>query len=134
MELKIRIKEVKEEKRPLTIGEKCMISVSREDIFSRSYMDKVQAELDCIGFVDYVGYDRTCGLFRTETIRDATQEEYRAWAYLQLKKHCTCTERKLSSVDCDDCFLSGACITSDFKTATAKYILKNKEVILELVD
>ena len=48
-------------------------------------------------------------------------------------KHCACPERKISSLDCNDCFLSGACIASDFKTKIAIYILKGKEVILELV-
>ena len=48
-------------------------------------------------------------------------------------KHCACPERKISSLDCNDCFLSGACIASDYKTKIAIYILKGKEVILELV-
>ena len=129
MELKIKIKEVKEEIRELTIEERCLVTVSMEG-YSKEYRDEASARLDSIGCVSTPG---TQGVFRTETIRDATPEEYRAWTYLQLVKHCACPERKISSLDCNDCFLSGACIASDFKTKIAIYILKGKEVILELV-
>ncbi len=129
MELRIKIKEVKEESRKLTIEEWAvyLLSENENSVFQYAAQDIVKSW----GLVEFVNGLRA--LFRTETIRDATLEEYRAWAYLQLKGHCTCTERKLSSVDCDDCFLSGACIASDYKTGIAIYILKGKEVILELV-
>ena len=128
MELKIKIKEVTEETRELTIEEWAVYLLSKNE--KSSYQHAARDIVKSWGFVSYQG---TLGKFRTETIRDATLEEYRAWAYLQLKGHCTCTERKLSSVDCDDCFLSGACIASDYKTGNAIYILKDKEIILELV-
>ena len=127
MELKIRIKEVKEEKRPLTIGETCMISVSREDIFSRSYRDKVQTELDCMGFVDYVEYDRTCGFFRTETIRDATQDEVIAWHCIGIAKMCGVMEWCMDCPKSKEDFL---CYQSG-EARVAEEFLKNKEVILE---
>ena len=133
MELKIKIKEVTEETRELTIEERCMHSVVTNSCFIDAYRDEVRRHFDKIGFVERVYDGNVTGLFRKTTIRDATLEEYRAWAYLQLKGHCTCTERKLSSVDCDDCFLSGACIASDYKTGNDIYILKDKEIILELV-
>ena len=131
MELKIRIKEVTEETRELTIKERCLVTVSRlPGGCSERYRAEASAKLNSIGFVSNHGSQ---GKFRTETIRDATPEEYRAWIYLQLVKHCTCPERKISSLDCNDCFLSGACVASDFKTKIAMYILNGKEVILELV-
>ena len=134
MELKIKIKEVKEEWRQLTELETLLTDLSRLNQVPESYKDKLKWQLKLRGITGYdISSERILGLFRTETIRDATLEEYRAWAYLQLKGHCTCTERKLSSVDCGDCFLSGACIASDYKTKIAIYILKGKEVILELV-
>ena len=128
MELKIKIKEVKEEARKLTIEEWAMYLLSKN---GRSiYQHDAQDIVKSWGLIEFEN-----GLigFRTETIRDATPEEYRAWTYLQLVKHCTCSERKISSLDCNDCFLSGACVASDFKTKIAIYILKGKEVILELV-
>ena len=138
--LKIRIKEVTEKMRELTIEERCLVLVTVAQVpgCSKECRAEASAKLVSIGFVSsqgtrFVSSLGTLGKFRTETIRDATPEEHRAWAYLQLKGHCTCTERKLSSVDCDDCFLSGACIASDYKTGNAIYILKDKEIILELV-
>ena len=131
MELKIKIKEVKEEIRELTIEERCLVTVSRlPGGCNERYRAEASAKLDSIGFVANRGSQ---GKFRTETIRDATQDEYRAWAYLQLEEHCACPDRKTKSLDCDDCFLSGACVASDFKTKIANHILKGKEVILELV-
>lgn len=70
----------------------------------------------------------------SQIFRDATQDEYRAWAYLLLKEHCSCTERKISSLDCYNCFLSGACIASDFKTANARFMFRGKEIILEMAE
>ena len=131
MELKIKIKEVKEEIRELTIEERCLVTVSRlPGGCNERYRAEASAKLDSIGFVANRGSQ---GKFRTETIRDATQDEYRAWAYLQLEKHCACPECKTKSLDCDDCFLSNTCVASEFKTLIAKHILKGKEVILELV-
>lgn len=129
MELKIKIKEVKEESRKLTIEEWAvyLLSENENSVFQYAAQDIVKSW----GLVEFVNGLRA--LFRTETIRDATQDEYRAWAYLQLENHCACPDRKTKSLDCDDCFLSGACVASDFKTKIAKHILKGKEVILELV-
>ena len=130
-ELKIKIREVKVEERHLTIEERCMATISNALGCSKSFRDEVNTKLDSIGFVS-----NQCaqGLFRTETIRDATPDEYRAWAYLQLQKHCSCAERKTSSLDCHDCFLSGACIASDFKTANARFMFRGKEIILEVIE
>ena len=140
MELKIKIKEVKEETRELTIEERCLVLVTVAQVpgCSKECRAEASAKLVSIGFVSsqgtrFVSSLGTLGKFRTETIRDATPEEYRAWTYLQLVKHCACPERKISSLDCNDCFLSGACVASDYKTGIAIYILKDKEIILELV-
>ena len=129
MELKIKIKEVKEEARKLTIEEWAvyLLSENENSVFQHAAQDIVKSW----GLVEFV--NGLVAIFRTETIRDATPEEHRAWAYLQLKKHCTCHEHKISSLYCTDCFLSGACIASDFKTKIAKHILNGKEVVLELV-
>ena len=139
MKLKIKIKEVTEETRELTIEEQCMYTLTHikytGDTPSKEFMSAVQKHLNEIGLIDVIPKPHAnWGLFRTVTIRDATPEEYRAWTYLQLVKHCTCPERKTNSLDCNDCFLSGACVASDFKTKIAIYILNGKEVILELVD
>ena len=131
MELKIKIKEFKEETIKLTIEERCLVTVSRlPGGCSERYRAEASAKLVSIVFVSNQGSQ--CK-FRAENIRDATPEVYRAWTYLQLVKNCTCPERKISSLDCNDCFLSGACIASYYKTKIAIYILKGKEVILELV-
>ena len=114
MKLKIKIKEVKEEWRQLTELETLLTDLSRLNQVPESYKDKLKWQLKLRGITGYdISSERILGLFRTVTIRDATLEEYRAWAYLQLKEHCTCPERKISSLDCNDCFLSGACIASD---------------------
>ena len=128
MNVKLHIREVKEEARKLTIEEWAVYLLSKN---GRSiYQHDAQDIVKLWGLIEFEN-----GLigFRTETIRDATPEEYRAWTYLQLVMHCACPERKKSSLDCNECFLSGACIASDFKTKIAIYILKGKEVILELV-
>ena len=130
MELKIKIKEVKEERRLLTDEEECFITVMNIPRWIPSFQKEATELLRKRGFETG---DGQFGVFRKETIRDATPEEYRAWTYLQLVKHCACPERKISSLDCNDCFLSGVCVASDFKTKIAIYILKGKEVILELV-
>jgi len=129
MELKIKIKEVKEEARKLTIEEWAVYLLSKNG--NSIHQHEAEDIVKSWGLIEFE--NDLMGHFRTETIRDATLDEYRAWAYLQLKEHCSCTERKTSSLDCDDCFLSGVCIASYSKTKNAKYILEGKEVILELV-
>lgn len=128
MELKIRIREVKEDTRLLTAGELCMILVSREDVFSETCRDTIRKELDSIGFVDYVDYDRAYGLFRTETIRDATPEEIIAWHCIQIWKPCDMIEGKCVA----NCPKKGVCeVVLDYKKSMA--ILIGKEVILEVI-
>ena len=128
--LKIKIKEVKEEVRKLTIEEWAVYLLSKNE--NSVYQDDAQAIVKSWGFVEFV--NGLLALFRTETIRDATQNEYSAWAYLQLEKHCACPECKTKSLDCDDCFLSNTCVASEFKTLIAKHILKGKEVILSVTE
>lgn len=131
MELKIKIKEVKVEKRHLTIEEWAVYLLSENE--NSVYQHAAEDIIKSWGLIAFE--NGLIGFFHTETIRNATPEEHRAWAYLQLTENCTCPENKTktSSLDCDDCFLSGACIASEFKAGHARYILKDKEIILESV-
>ena len=141
MKLKIKIKEVKEEEREMTTFEEAVYNIARHgagDNYHERFVSRCKNKLKEIGLSEDKsggGHGNPLiGYFRTETIRDATLDEYRAWAYLQLKEHCSCTERKTSSLDCDDCFLSGVCIASNFKTANARFMFRDKEVILEVTE
>ena len=134
--LKLKIKEIKTRK--LTDEEKIMVDVCK---FLGPKMDTKSLYNVCRDYLANRGIIFADGFiseletpYSTTTIRDATPEEYRAWTYLQLVKHCACPERKISSLDCHDCFLSGACVASDFKTKIAIYILKGKEVILSVIE
>ena len=129
MKLKIKIREVVDEKRRVSIEEWAVYLLSKNG--NSIHQHEAEDIVKSWGLIEFE--NDLMGHFRTETIRDATLDEYRAWAYLQLKEHCSCTERKISSLDCDDCFLSGACIASYSKTANARFICRGKEVILELV-
>lgn len=131
MELKIKIKEVEEETRDMIVEERCMYITAHDPNYTDSFRKDIENRLDDIGFIELVTPSGVKGLFRKETIRDATPEEYRAWVYLQLIKHCV--EIRMRSSDCQDCFMHGVCIATDFKTTKARSILKGKEVILELV-
>ncbi|MFA5453117.1 MAG: hypothetical protein WC248_06055 [Candidatus Methanomethylophilaceae archaeon] len=127
MELKIKIKEVKEEVKPLTIEEQCMHSVITNPMFKDAYRDEVRRHLDEIGFVKPIYDGNVTGLFRKETTRDATDNEIRAWHCLRMVELCVdscagCIKNR-NNISCN--------VFSDERSA--KELLFNKEVILGLV-
>ena len=129
MELKIRIKEVKEEMRELTIEERCLVTVSRlPGGCSERYRAEASAKLNSIGFVANRGSQ---GKFRTETIRDATPEEIIAWYCIQ--SHIVCLTTDVATCRaCPKNRGSNQCkMLEDY--FESKKILKDKEIILELV-
>ena len=125
MELKIRIKEVKEEMRELTIEERCLMTVAWGPCCSKEYRAEASAKLDLIGVVSYQG---TLGKFRTVTIRDATEIETIAWHCTQIRKSCD-----MNGVDCyANCPKRLGCeVVLDYKKSMA--ILEGKDVILEVI-
>ena len=141
MELKIRIKEVKEEERQLTIEEQWMYTLTRidyiSDTLSEEFMSAVQKHLNEIGLIDVIPKPyANWGLFRTETIRDATPEEIIAWHCTQIWKLCDTTGGECFA----NCPKRGWCeATVDYTCeATFDYnksmtILEGKEVILEVI-
>ena len=131
MELKIRIKEVEEEVKLLTIEERCMRSVVINPNYNNAYRDEVGRHLDEIGFVKRVYDGNVTGLFRTETIRDATQEEIIAWYCIQSHIVCLTTDAATCRA-CPKNRGSNQCkMLEDY--FESKKILKDKEIILELV-
>ena len=124
MKLKIKIKEVKEEIRELTIEERCLVTVSRiPGGCSERYRAEASAKLDSIGFVSNLG---SRGLFRTETIRDAALEEIIAW-------HCMRVWDIFSKTECLGVFEHIRHLPVTDEWVKAKELLEGKEVILELV-
>ena len=129
MKLKIKIKEVvKEEAKPLTIEEQCMHSVATNPNYNDSYREEVSRHLDKIGFVKRIYNGNVTGLFRKETIRDATDNEIRAWHLLRIAEKCYDS--------CAGCIKNRNYVpcTALSDERSADELLFNKEVILELVD
>jgi hypothetical protein len=128
--LKIKIKEVTEETRELTIEERCLnlVTVALVPGCSKECRAEASAKLDSIGFVSYQG---TLGKFRTVTIRDATPKEIIAWHCLESYKEC-------DRVD-DTCYAcplnvtGGICIPRKCEERSKK-VLEGKEVILLVIE
>lgn len=131
MKLKIKIKEVKEERRPLTIEEQCVFSISNNGSYTDDLVEAANQHLKDINLSSVEESDDTVtslGIFRTETTRDATDNEIRAWHCLRIVEQCY-----------DSC--AGCIKNRNHVTCTAfsdeiqaNGLLLNKEVILELVD
>lgn len=124
MELKIMIKEVKEEARKFTIEEWAvyLLSENENSIYQHAAQDIVKSW----GLVEFV--NGLIGLFRTETIRDATPEEIIAWHCTQIWKLCD-----MNGDECyDNCPKRGGCLARD-EWVKAKALLEGKEVILEVI-
>ena len=136
MELKIRIKEVKEETWNLTIEEECMFLFAKDKTPAYSMVvNRAKHKLEEIGLVDVCRLNEggiSVGVFRTETIRDATPEERMAWMYLNMVGEDRCPVCSVIGIGCESCILE-TCIASPRSRQKAKSILSNKEVILELV-
>ncbi len=121
MELKIRIKEFTDEVKPLTIEEQCMYSVANNSMYEDAYRDEVRRHLDKIGFIGCVYEGNVTGFFRTETIRDATVDEVIAWHSIQMHNEYD----GLRGI-----FYGLPVFNTDDESHE---LLKNKEIILELV-
>ena len=130
--LKIKIKEVKEEIRELTIEERCLnlVTVALVPGCSKECRAEASAKLDSIGFVSYQG---TLGKFRTVTIRDATPKEIIAWHTLQSLYVCS---HNMPIQLCSQCANNLGPIGCNIGRARerAEGILKDKEVILSLTE
>ena len=124
MELKIKIKEVKEEARKLTIEEWAvyLLSENGNSVYQHAAQDIVKSW----GMVEFV--NGLIGLFHTETIRYATPEEIMAWHCTQIWNLCD-----MNGDECyDNCPKRGGCLARD-EWVKAKALLEGKEVILEVI-
>ena len=124
MELKIKIKEVKEDVRKLTIEEWAMYLLSENG--NSIYQHDAEDIVESWGLIEFE--NGLIGLFRTETIRDATPEEIIAWHCTQIWKPCDMIEGKCVA----NCPKKGVCeVVLDYKKSMA--ILEGKDVILEVI-
>ena len=142
--LKLKIKDVKEEMRDLTIEERCMYNISKDGIkdgYIPDFISKVNNRLKEIGFIEAM-YDEQIpaeilrelkGKFRTVTIRDATPKEVIAWHTLQ--SHYVCSHNMpiqlcnqcANNLGHDGCYIGRT-------REHAEGILEGKEVILSLTE
>jgi len=120
-ELKIKIKEVKEDVRKLTIEEWAMylLSENGNSIYQHDAEDIVKSW----GLIEFKN-----GLIgiRPVTIRDATPEEIIAW-------HCRCVLDIFSKTECLGVFERIRHIPVRDEWIKAKELLEGKEVILEVI-
>lgn len=134
MYARLKITEVTEVERDLSIEERCMISV----VYSNCYggcIDKdcrksAKDRLAEIGFVSYVDQLKTRGLFRNTTQRLATEVETIAWHCTQIKKECD----MIGGSECAKCpkhlsKIAGCIASSDY--IKSKAILDGKIVSVE---
>ena len=116
MGLKIKIKETVEERRKLTIEERLLLQCRNNNYDVDMHFKK-------IGLVDVVhniSNEDFIGVFRKETIREMTDQEYRAYFLVK-------------GIDIN--FFEGAAIGNRVgkKYNDACDLLQNKEIILELI-
>ena len=125
--LKLKVKEVKVEARKLTVEEWAvyLLSENKNSIYQHDAKEIVKSW----GLVEFV--NGLIGLFRTETIRDATPKEVIAWHCLESYKEC-------DRVD-DTCYAcplnvtGGICIPRKCEERSKK-VLEGKEVILLVIE
>lgn len=130
MYARLKITEINEVTRDLSIEERCMLSVAYanyggciDEYFRKAAKDRL-AE---IGFVQYVNQQKTRGLFRnTSPERPATEIETIAWHCIQIWKPCD-----MIGGECFvNCPKKGVCeVISDYKKSMA--ILEGKIVSVE---
>ena len=124
-ELKIKIKEYDEVGRELTLCERALILC--DSCFVRT------SALDRLGYVwdSYLSSPglHGCAKFKTETIRDATDEESMAYHFIESRKLCCSFYHP-----CDTCIVENIChrLTPYYESCIE--ILHDKEIILELVE
>jgi len=140
MNVKLQIKEVKEETRELTVIEEALVMAVQTGPISWYYpqfVDRCKNKLRELGLSER-GYEYTGGwgkpiiwTFRTETIRDATPQERMAWLYLNMVGEDRCPY--ILGMGCKSCILE-ECIAYPRSRQKAKSILSNKEVIVSLTE
>ena len=139
MKLKIRIKEVETTERELTVEESAMVAIVKDSRYNDTYSARMEHKLKEIGFKETIEeynignpLKMETAIFRKETIRDATEEEYIAWHCIDLRKHCKVLS---NDDDCHNCPKSppSRCYGTEDEKAAVQ-ILKGKEVILEVVE
>ena len=121
-ELKIKIKEVTQEEHPLSLGQQAIVSVVKgSEIYDRYTTHFVEECKDWMDSVGCISSKKGIGVFRKETIRDATLNECVCWYDIQswtahTKNH-------------------GLSVTP-YPASIQKKLneLKGKEIILELVE
>lgn len=128
MNLKLKIEEVEEVTRPITLEEECMVLIRDDNHYTQSLRDDVRKRLTDLGFVKRV--NSTNALFSKKTTRDATINEIRAWHYLETTVHCFDTNFNITS--CDDCLFEKTCISRVDARTAAEQTLLNKKVTMEL--
>ena len=127
-ELKIKIREVNLEKRHLTVEEWAvyLLSENGNSIYQHYAEDIVKSW----GLIEFE--NGLIGLFRTETIRDATPDEVVAWHILAVDKACWNHECEICNIG--KVYSCLYCNCDSNEANNARELLKDKEVILELVD
>ena len=129
MELKIRIKEVKEEARKLTIEEWAVYLLSKNG--NSIHQHEAEDIVKSWGLIEFE--NDLMGHFRTKTIRDATPKEIIAWHTLQSLYVCS---HYMPIHLCDQC-ANNLGHTGCYIGRTREHaegILKGKEVILEVME
>jgi len=135
--LKLKVKEVETFERPITVYEEYIWNVSKNGM-PRGHNSATW--IRCVSDVDRIGLKDTfesldgqmIGKFRITTIRDATTIEIIAWHTLQSKIACISCRIPVCK-KCAHHRIPAMCRLSD-SLGPAKEILKDKEVIVEVVE
>ena len=115
MNVKLQIKEVKEERRGLSDFEWYAYFAGQCIVEPLIYLDKVGLDLKSVDKFERVG------TFRTETIRDATLEEINAWHILELDK-----------IRCKRAYSNNIELTTRPDNKEFEKLLLDKEIIFEV--
>ena len=126
-----KVKEVKEEKRLLTIDEQCLYSIANSRSHFGSMIDaaaKRCEEIHLVGVEAQPG-PVNIGVFKEEIIRDATTEEEIAFNYIKFVDTC---QRMRQTEGCRKCIFNQKCPLERVRMLDAcKALLKGKEVYEE---
>jgi len=124
---------VKEERRPLTVEEICMLDMRNNPLCEIQRAEEIESRIQDIGFVGTVIENNiTIGIFHNGKFREATDAEACAWHMIQANELC-------NPLHCDDCVHKpgnepcGGCLMfiSDFITDSQK-LLSDKEIAIEV--
>ena len=135
--MKLKVKEMVEFTKELTIEERCLNLVYGTSIFQMEFRAVVKDKLLATGMAhpnpknDYE-FASICR-FRREVIRDATPNEYDAWCVL-FRNEMVCKNGTHEFCNLDkSCILGDDCPMRSDRYAKAEEILKGKEII-EVMD